>query len=680
MKYSKISFKIEGEIAVIGLGVDSKVSRCSLDILTLKELGKVLVDVDSLSKSRKISSVIFTSHNEYTFLLGSDFHFISTFNKESEGSIRAQMGQQVLGRIESLDIPSVAIVNGRCISGGVEFILACDHVVAIDSYKTSFAVKDIKFGLMPCYGGTYRLRKKVGLVNAADLIFSGKEVYAYKAKELGLVDYIYKDNLSMEDIFYDLINTNKFKKKSSKSNVKSFADMNYFAQKLFFQKLREKLLKGKMKFYQAPFKILDVMEKGMRLKLESYLSSESQAFGELCISHQSRILQHLHLTKGKLREGSFWDCNVNIDSYVNLRAIVIGDSNIAGEILWFESFKKKSPRLVCKDIEGELSALSRSSDIYKSYVNEKRMTMKNFEFHQRMIDVSFDYPRSLKNDIIFDFSFKNLSSKDFERHSQSLLIKQVEYLQPEKIKEIDKKSAINFYHNDLLDEQRVIEVVNDKKNKELGLNEFTYYFKSINKIPVIINSNNGSVLTRVISVYIKESLFLLEEGVSVSDIADACLNFGMDVSPFYFISRIHFKKLLKYLEYLEKQVGGRFSPPQVLREAITRNCNSIDDLATNCKKMESDEIQQRIILPIINESAIILEDKEVDSVSLIDMMIVEGMGFPSYRGGPLRYFDSKGGERIIKIMDKFSNHIDHNRYFTSNFLRNNARDNKQIYE
>ena len=213
------------------------------------------------------------------FLAGMDVSVIQGLSSESEAITGCEAGQTVFNKLEDLKVPTMARVDGICLGGGCEMILACDKIIASDNPKTAIGLPEVMLGVLPGFGGTYRLPKKVGLPNSLDMILTGKQVRSRKAKKIGLVEAVMPKERLLE-----LANENLFKKfeknKSMTETLTEKAADNFIARKVIFQKAREKVLETTKGFYPAPLKILDHLEGSAGKKRETYLSREAKAFAD----------------------------------------------------------------------------------------------------------------------------------------------------------------------------------------------------------------------------------------------------------------------------------------------------------------------------------------------------------------------------------------------------------------
>ncbi|MFZ8934842.1 MAG: enoyl-CoA hydratase-related protein, partial [Bacteriovoracaceae bacterium] len=387
METKYISLEIKDNIAYVGFGLNNEKSMTTLDEPTLKEAKELVDNLKGKVKSKEVQGVIFFSHIDSCFIAGADINLISTLKTESDGAFGAEQGQIIYNEIEDLSVPTVACVHGPCLGGGMELALSCKKIICSNDKKTILGLPEVKLGLIPGFGGTYRMPKRVGLPNALDLILAGKTINSRKAKKIGLVDGVYpKERLiSMGEKW---LNKNK-RKATFKESVAGLATDNFITRKIIFQKARESVLKLTKGFYQAPLKILDTMEAGASKGRSSYLTSEAQAFGELCVSEQSKNLQHIFF----LMEGAKKYNGPKSDKKVNApaRGAVLGAGTMGGGIAWLMSNINMYP--ILKDINDDALelGLKQSSAIYRNGVKKRKLSFEDFEQKQRSITPTKSY-------------------------------------------------------------------------------------------------------------------------------------------------------------------------------------------------------------------------------------------------------------------------------------------------
>ena len=195
MEGERISWEQREDIAWIGFGHQCEKSMTVLDVETLEEFATI---VERLQKASHLKGAVFFTHKQRCFVAGADIKMFGQFEKESDATERSAQGQNLFNQIESLDIPTVACIHGICLGAGTEFALACDHILVSDHPHTQIGLPEVKLGLLPGLGGTWRLPKKIGLAKALDMILTGKSLRASQCIQWGLAEESYPNERLLE--------------------------------------------------------------------------------------------------------------------------------------------------------------------------------------------------------------------------------------------------------------------------------------------------------------------------------------------------------------------------------------------------------------------------------------------------------------------------------------------------
>ncbi len=340
----RIKFEIKNQIAYVGFGLSTEKSLTTLDEETMRELKIVVQEATRLADAQEIKGVIFHSLKEGVFLAGADVGLIASMKSEMEAAHGAEQGQQVYNEIEDLKVPTVACVDGLCLGGGLELALSCRVIIASDSPRTQLGLPEVKLGILPGFGGTFRLPRRVGLPTSLDMILTGKTVPGYKAKKMGLVEEVYpKERLLGQATLHF---AKQKRKLSFKEMIEQMASDKFISRKIIFQKAREGVLKKTKGFYHAPLKILDLMEAGMLKGRSTYLGMEAQAFGELCVSAQGKNLQHVFFLMDGAKK--YTGPKGNAKAPELKRGAVLGAGTMGGGIAWLMADNGMAP--IVKDL------------------------------------------------------------------------------------------------------------------------------------------------------------------------------------------------------------------------------------------------------------------------------------------------------------------------------------------
>lgn len=706
MANNRISLEYKNEIAYIGFGYNSTKSMTALDIETMMELMEIVEELHT--KSKELKGAIFFSHKENCFLAGADINLIASMKTEAEAADGAERGQNIYNRIEDLTIPTVVCVDGVCLGGGLELSLSCKVILASNSPKTSLGLPEVKLGIIPGFGGTYRLPRKIGLPNALDMILTGKTLRADKAKRIGLVEEVYpRENLlAMAPNFF----SKKAKKQSLKESMAELATENFVTRKIIFQKVRESVLKKTNGFYQAPLKILDVMDSGMMKGRTSYLASEAQAFGELAISEQSKNLQHIYFMSEAVKKYNGPKSTKALPALD--RGAALGAGTMGGGIAWLMADAGMQPIMKDLTVDALNLGLKQSSQNFSGALKRKKISADEFERKQRSITAQLDYSGFIKTDLVIEAVVENMDIKkkvfsETEKHvsRECLLTSNTSSLSVQEMSKAlehpERFAGLHFFNPVHL--MPLVEIIIHDKIAPETIEALHKWVLRVKKTPVIVKDGPGFLVNRILMPYLNEAGYLLEEGVSVKDLDQAALNFGMPMGPARLLDEVGIDVAVKVGKVMFDGLGARAYPSKMSGKLSEKNFlgkkNSkgfylydekgkvtglnpeVEELLPKeKKKMSESELQMRLFLPMINEAASILREGIVTSAADVDLGLIFGTGFPPFRGGLLRYADSEGLDKIHNALKGFSETVNHDRYTPDLYLTDLVETKTTFYE
>ncbi len=711
VKAKNLSYEIKNKIAYVGFGYGDEKSMTTLSKDSLMELKDIVEEIHKKS-TKEVAALIFFTHKENCFLAGADIKMIDGIKTEQDGVKGAESGQKIYNLIEDLKIPTVACVHGVCLGGGTELALSCRHIIVSDSPKTILGLPEVKLGILPGFGGTYRMPQRVPLHVALDLILAGKHVNGKKAVKLGLADEMYPKEKLLEMAETLFSKPKQFKQKSGlKASLEHMAKDNFITRKIIFQKARESVLKLTKGHYQAPLKILDVMEEGSGRGRESYLSMEAQAFGELCASEQSRNLRHVFF----MMEGAKRYTGPAADAAKTpklKRGAVLGAGIMGGGIAWLMAENKMMPMMKDLNLKAIELGLKQSGDnFFKSHI-KKKLTRDEMERRQRSIYPQMDFKGFKSADLIIEAIVENIDIKKkvfseaenyvrddaiLASNTSSLSVSQMSTA----LKRPERFAGLHFFNP--VNKMPLVEIITHDKVAPEVVKALYDWVVSTKKTPVIVKNGPGFLVNRMLCPYMNEAAYLLAEGVPLKQIEDASLNFGMPMGPFRLMDEVGLDTLVKVGKILEEGLGDRTRACNLSEKVVELNYlgkknnrgfyrytekgkedGFNEELLAALKLPRIDlteqKIQQRLFMPMINEASYILEEKIVENPIDVDLGMIFGTGFPPFRGGPLKYADSKGIDFILKVLQELQNEVSQARYAPSNFLLKMQKEKKKFYE
>ena len=700
--YKKILFETKDQVAYIGFGLETTKSMTVIDSDTYLELEQIIEEVHNNQK--KLKGVVFHSLNEKSFLAGVDINIIKSFKVEGDAASEAERGQLVYNKIEDLKIPTVCCIHGICLGGGTELALSTNHIIMSDDPSSIIGLPEVKLGIIPGLGGTYRMPKRVGLAFGLELILTGKSIRAKKAKKKGLVDEIYpKENL----LKMSLKHLEKRKTTSIKTFFKDLIFDNSITKKVIFQKARENVLKKTRGHYQAPLKILDVMESAITKSRESYLQKEAQAFGELSLGGQSKNLCNLFFLTEEVKkyQGPKAD-----DFLVLKRGACLGAGVMGGGISWLMAENNMAPCM--KDLSWKSCeiGLNQASKNFAEKVKRRQMSSDESERKLRTIRPQLDYKGFKKVDLVVeavveDINVKERVLKEVEEsvREETVITSNTSSLSIEKMAEFlqypERFAGLHFFNP--VHRMPLVEIGTHSKVAPQTLKSLHDWILKTKKTPIIVKDGPGLLVNRILMPYLNESTFLLESGIKPWDLDTACVHFGMPMGPCRLMDEIGLDVIMKVSHILHQGLGDRATPAQLPEKMLEKGWQGkkalkgfynydekgketgpnkdVSILLSDKIQMNEIEIQMRVIIPMINEASYVLDENIVKDAATVDLGLIFGTGFPPFRGGLLRYADSEGNDKIYDSLVRFAETVSKERYAPSARLKDLAASKSKFY-
>jgi 3-hydroxyacyl-CoA dehydrogenase/enoyl-CoA hydratase/3-hydroxybutyryl-CoA epimerase len=701
MSFSKISVETKNGIYEIGFGANETKSMTTLTKETLLELQEAVAKV---AADKEAKGLIFFSHKPGCFLAGVDVSIIQGLSSEAEAIAGCEGGQTIYNQIEDLKIPTAALVDGVCLGGGLELSLACKKIFISDNPKTALGLPEVMLGVLPGFGGTYRLPRKVGLPTSLDMILTGKQIRGKKCLKLGLAEKILPTERMLE-----LAPTYLFKKEVEKSFKESLSDAamdNFITRKIIFQKARETVLKTTKGFYPAPLKILDLIEGAYGKKRSSYLAMEAKAFAELSQTQVSKSLQHVFFLQDNSKKMS----ETKVKKIK--KGAVLGAGTMGGGIAWLMANSEQAP--IMKDINtnGLVLGLKQASSVFRKDVLKKKLSQDDFERKMRSITPVMNYDGFNGVDLVIEAVVENMNVKkkvfaemEKEVSKDCLLTSNTSSLSINEMSSAleypERFAGLHFFNP--VNKMPLVEIIKHDKVSEETINALYKWCLDVKKTPVVVGDGPGFLVNRILMPFINESAYLLEEGVSVEDLDKAVLSFGMPMGTCRLMDEVGIDVLVHVGEIMDKGLGARAKACSLSAKAADKgmlgrktskgfyiydaqgkqgevNPEMLAILPKQNKRMEEAEIQKRVFLPMINEAANILKEKIVEKADIVDLGLIFGIGFPPFRGGLLRYADNEGLENIYEAIKNFENTISAERYEVSSLLKDLVDRQQKFYD
>jgi len=643
---------------IIWLGFNRKdASVNTIDDEVLDELNGLLHEVSKVTNAK---GLIIYSLKAKGFIAGADVNAFSNFKNPSQAVDFLRKGQAVFSYLESLTIPTLAMIDGFCMGGGLELALACKYRIATDDKSTRIGLPEIMLGIHPGWGGTVRLPKLIGGFNAlSQVILTGAALSASKAKSLGIVDDVVPlRQLAHAAVYY--INKNPAKHKPS--FIQSLS--NYSLSRVLIAKLLRYNVakKVKLEHYPAPFAVIDLWEKEGGFDDRAYLKEADSVEQLVTQSETSTNLIRAFLLRERMKafaKGSDFKAN---------HVHIIGAGVMGGDIAAFCALKGLRVTLQDKSYAQIAPVISRAAVLYKKKLRDPRLIQAAMD---RLIPDP-DGNGIQHADVIIEAVFENLAVKqnifkmvEEKAKPNALIATNTSSIPLDEIslvmKNPERLVGIHFFNP--VAKMELVEVVSSNKTtKEISHNACAFV-NQIGRLPLPVSSSPGFLVNRVLMPYLMECVQLLNEGFKAEIIDNAALSFGMMMGPVELADTVGMDVCLAVAENLTSHFGGQV--PEKLREMVKeqklgrktgegfyryKNGKAIKEKVVNSTSLN--EIQNRLILRMVNEAAACLREDVVAEGDLLDAGMIFGTGFAPFRGGPMHYAKQFGHDKLNELFSQ----------------------------
>jgi 3-hydroxyacyl-CoA dehydrogenase/enoyl-CoA hydratase/3-hydroxybutyryl-CoA epimerase len=713
MKYNSISLNIENNgIANLIINLDGeKVNK--LNYNTISDLEKAINVVDG---NRAIRALLITSTKENNFIAGADINEIKQLNDTSETIAKLNQANQLFTRISNLKIPTIAVIEGSCLGGGLELALSCQYRVAVVSEKTILGLPEVNLGIIPGFGGTQRLPVLIGLTQSLKLILTGKPLDALQSFKIGLVDEITHKpflNAKLTDFVSDILKNNINNK--FLLNRKKIAKNFYWQEKLFkciiFYQAKKNIFKATKGNYPAPFYALEVIKRTYKKAINKGLIVEKEAFVELVHGAIAKNLIELFFIQEEVKKIAN-----NSIKFKPKKVALVGSGIMGGGIAWL--FANKNINIVVKDISNQAIALAYSTvlKIFNQLKDFKKITQTKLE--QKILNISpaLDYHNFYNSELIIEAVVENIEVKqkvlqeiESSSNDRAIIVSNTSSLSINQLSSAlnnpSRFAGLHFFNP--VNKMPLVEIIAGENTSSETINKLLTLSQQLGKTAIVVKDVAGFLVNRILLRYLNESMYLLQENIPILAIDNIIEEFGLPMGPFTLADTVGLDIGAKVANSLQQAYGERMKVALLLnllqeKKILGKKTNAgfylyIDNkkdkinpqiatilqeiksqLPHYTQKIETETIINRCIYSMINEASKCLEEQVVENARYLDLAMIFGIGFPAFRGGLLRYADSVG---IVKIVDTLQQleKIYGNRFSVSELLLTMAKNNAKFY-
>jgi 3-hydroxyacyl-CoA dehydrogenase/enoyl-CoA hydratase/3-hydroxybutyryl-CoA epimerase len=684
MKNKYVEIEKRNGIAIIWMDEqDSKINKIGPDMIdTFNPM------MDALEKDPEVKAAVMISRKK-DFIAGADIEAFANVKKEGDWQPIAKKGHEILDRIAKSKKPIVAAINGACMGAGLEIALACAARVASDNPKTILSLPEVKLGLLPGGGGTQRLPRLIGIQKALDMMLTGKNVFAYPAKKMGLVDRLATKE-ALLDAAIALANEiakRPLKREDKRSGMEKFLEGNPITKGIIFKKAKEMVDRQTNGNYPAPYEIMECVKVGMSSGEKAGYAEEVKRFEKLILTPESFQLRGIFFAMTEKKKNPLAALAKPVDTIAMVGAGFMG-AGIA------QVTAAKDVRVLLKDIKQETLTQARRtvwSDIGKK-VQRKAMPQLDADRLMNRINGQLDYNNFDKVDVLIeavfeDLKVKHMVLKECEQHlsEKAIFASNTSALPISEIAKASKRpeQVIGMHYFSPVPKMPLLEIVVTDQTADWVT--ATCYDLGVRqgKTVIVVKDGPGFYTTRILAPLLGEALNMLEEGADALQIDKVLKKFGFPVGPITLMDEVgidvgahimsgelmqHFvstrkgvkvsqamKKMFEAGYHGRKNKKGFYQYDENGKKKRELDANVYSFFGGNTrKKFDEKEMYERIGMSMVSEAALCLQEGIIANPLDGDVGAVFGLGFPPFRGGPFRYMDTLGAQATVDIFNQLA--------------------------
>ena len=662
-----------------------------VNVISQSVKDEVYAMLTALERDAHVRAVAFFSGKPDNFIAGADIEEFVKLKTQEEAEQLSRDGQAMLDRVAAFAKPIAVGIHGACLGGGLEFALACHYRVATDHPKTQIGLPEIQLGILPGAGGCQRLPRLIGARAALDIILAGKSERAAKAFRLGIVDELVPLAI-LQDITIAaakrLADRGPMRRKRMGGLLGLLLDGNPIGRLLVFRAARRQVLEQTKGNYPAPLAALEAVRYGLSRGLRAGLQHEAQLFGQLAVSDVSRkLVQIFFATTGLKKDFGIPDPPAPVEVK---RLAVVGSgfmgSGIAGTAVVQASV---DVRLKDADLPRVAKGIATARAILDERLTRRRITKYEHARLVALLSGGNTYAGFGGAELVIEAVFEELAVKQ-------QVLKECEAALPERavfasntstipiarIAEAARRpeQVIGMHFFSPVARMPLLEVIPSARTAPRAITTAVAFGRRMGKTAIVVKDVPGFWVNRILGPYMNEAAHLLLAGVGPIEIDRAMVQFGFPVGPITLLDEVGLDVAQHAGDVLQTAFGERLAPPPALGALVKdgrlgRKAGKGFFVYHNGKKGGVDpaiypllgvhpnggiptaEIVQRLSLAMLNEAARAVGDGVVRTPRDGDIGAIFGFGFPPFRGGPLRYLDDLGADRVYADLARLAERL-----------------------
>lgn len=661
------------------------------NVLSRQVIAELDQALDRLVAEPGVKVLVIRSNKTTSFVAGADLHELAAIKSADEAKALSAAGQKVFEKLADLRVPTIVILKGACLGGGLELALACDYRLVLDQPPLEAGLPEVSLGLLPGWGGTQRLPRRVGLSNALQMILGGRRLKALEALQWGLVDAVCASEPELARELDRLIAGLGSQGKRPCRGLPLRGWQQWLMEstalgRSFVFSRTEKLLRQRLPDdMPAPWEAIQAVRVGLDQGMAAGLAQEREAIGRLASTPACRNLINNYFLRDRTRK---LPEQLDTERIPRIRRVGVVGAGIMGagvaQLALLRGFD-----VVVQEINDTAMAagLKRIEELLRKAVDRHLMeaadvTRKLNSLRRTTSWEGFGEVDVVVEAVVEDLAVKQAIFRELEQRVRpgAILTSNTSTLLVAHLQEGRARpgniAGLHFFNP--VHRMPLVEVVQAPASSDETVAALAHWTIQLGKTPVIVRDSPGFVVNRILIPYLNEATILLREGMTVERIDETMRRFGLPMGPLELLDHVGLDLAAAIAKARQPAAGDRLLPNSAFEQMVARgwsghkqgsgfyryqgtrkqvNPDAVALLrgpqpsATDGAVQER-EARDRMVLLMVNEAAACLSERVAAEADLIDLAMVFGTGWAPHRGGPLRYADDRGlGEVVDRLRE-----------------------------
>ena len=600
-------------------------------------------------------ALVIASGKASGFIAGADLKEFQEFDRKGTVNDAIARGQRTFQKLAELRCPTVAAIHGFCMGGGTEISLACRYRVASSDASTRIGLPEVQLGIFPGWGGSARLPQLVGAPAAMDMMLTGRALSAKAARGIGLVDKLAEPAALIDTAAALAL---KGTKRPLKQRMLAWSTNTFAARKLLAPQMAKQVARKAPKaFYPAPYALISTWQRSAGKGIGARLAAERKAVVKLAGSSTARNLIRIFFLTERMKALGKGDAGIR-------HVHVIGAGVMGGDIAAFAAYKGFEVTLQDREQRFIDAAMTRAQALFEKKVKDagKRPAVA------ARLKSDLDGAGVADADLVIEAIIENPDAKrdlynavEPRLKAGALLTTNTSSIPLAELREHIARPAqfAGLHYFNPVAQMPLVEIIRHDGMAADTERRLAAFCKALGKFPVPVAGTPGFLVNRVLFPYMLEAATAYAEGIPGAAIDKAAVKFGMPMGPIELIDTVGLDVAAGVSKELAPFLGLEVPAALATVEAGKRGKKDGQGIYAwekgKPKKPElpsgyvaPEDLEDRLILPLLNEAVACLHDGVVSDADLLDAGAIFGTGFAPFRGGPIQYIRATGADVLLE--------------------------------